>query len=190
MPRMPYRWLPLLLRLRLVPAGFERKLEGHAIVLKDGGARSSAEIRQRGSAMVEFAVILPILLVLSLGVIDFGYLGWQKLRLDSAVNEAARMAVTPNSNGGTNGSAVDEYTELSQLVLDAAGGMMTSEEVHIHVNDDHNPGCAELDVGESLKITTEFMVQLLVPMPMPGFGSSDLITLTSEAVYRCEWTGR
>ena len=42
----------------------------------------------------------------------------------------------------------------------------------------------------SIAITTEFMAQLLVPMPMPGFGSSDLIKLTSEAVYRCEWTGR
>lgn len=140
--------------------------------------------------MVEFAVVLPVLLVLSLGVIDFGHLGWQKLNLDSAVNDAARMAVTPNSNGGTNGSAVDEYAELSQLVLDAAGGMMTSEEVHTHVNGDHNDGCAELDVGEPLTVTTDFETELLVPMPMPGFGTSDGIMLTSEAVYRCEWTGR
>ena len=48
---------------------------------------------QRGAAMIEFAIILPVLLVLVLGMLEFGWLltGWAVVT--GAAREGARAAV-------------------------------------------------------------------------------------------------
>ena len=45
---------------------------------------------QRGSSAVEFAIILPLLLTLLLGIIEFGYLFNQQISLTQAAREGAR----------------------------------------------------------------------------------------------------
>lgn len=49
--------------------------------------------RERGQAMVEFALILPVLLALLCGIIDFGWLYYNQLTLTNAAREGARYAV-------------------------------------------------------------------------------------------------
>jgi len=46
-----------------------------------------------GEALVEMALVLPILLVLSLGMLDFGRAFHQKSIVDAAAREACRVAV-------------------------------------------------------------------------------------------------
>jgi Flp pilus assembly protein TadG len=46
--------------------------------------------RRRGQALVELALTLPILLLLVLGILEFGYATHQKLILSHASREAAR----------------------------------------------------------------------------------------------------
>lgn len=50
--------------------------------------------RQRGAAAVEFAIILPVLLIMLLGVIDFGIFFGQNISLQSAAREGARQGIT------------------------------------------------------------------------------------------------
>lgn len=45
---------------------------------------------QQGSAAIEFAIILPLLLTLLLGIIEFGYLFNQQISLTQAAREGAR----------------------------------------------------------------------------------------------------
>lgn len=47
---------------------------------------------QCGQAMVEFALVLPILLILVGGIIDFGWLYYNKIALNNAAREGARYA--------------------------------------------------------------------------------------------------
>jgi Flp pilus assembly protein TadG len=47
---------------------------------------------ERGAAAVEFAIILPILLLCLLGLIEFGRAIWTQATLDYAVQAAARCA--------------------------------------------------------------------------------------------------
>lgn len=47
---------------------------------------------QCGQAMVEFALALPILLILVGGIIDFGWLYYNKIALNNAAREGARYA--------------------------------------------------------------------------------------------------
>ncbi len=48
---------------------------------------------QRGQAAVEFALVLPVLLILVLGSIDAGWLLYAKLSTAAAAREAARAVV-------------------------------------------------------------------------------------------------
>ena len=50
--------------------------------------------RQRGAAAVEFAIILPVLLFMLLGVVDFGVFFGQNISLQSAAREGARQGIT------------------------------------------------------------------------------------------------
>lgn len=49
--------------------------------------------REDGQAMVEFALILPIFLIILCGIIDFGWLFYNQLSLNNACREGARYAV-------------------------------------------------------------------------------------------------
>jgi len=55
-------------------------------------SRSSAR-RQRGQGLVEFAVVLPVFLMLLLGIVDFGRVIWATNSLTNAATEATRFAI-------------------------------------------------------------------------------------------------
>jgi Flp pilus assembly protein TadG len=129
--------------------------------------------RDRGAAMVEFALVLPILLILTLGIINFGYLFGQKLSLNQAVREGARAAVVAQ---GLNGTTVQEK------VQSAVGGMIPAADVTATADID----CGAITgVGQQLKVTANAPTELLVPMPIPGFPTE--FNLDAEAVFRCEF---
>lgn len=66
--------------------------------------------RQRGAAAVEFALILPLLLFMVLGVIDYGVFFSQNISLQNAAREGARQGVTQGD--------VLKYTNQSRGLLD------------------------------------------------------------------------
>ena len=49
--------------------------------------------RESGQSIVEFALVLPILLALLCGIIDFGWLYYNQITLNNAAREGARYAV-------------------------------------------------------------------------------------------------
>lgn len=141
----------------------------------------------RGVAAVEFALILPVLLLLVLGIINFGYLFGQKLALNQAVREGARQAVVPGTN---NGADVDTITEVQDVVRGSLGGLVPSADVDVTAENDAGvdtpTGCAAIDVGDELTVVAAYPdAKVLVPMPIPGFPNT--FALTSESVFRCEW---
>lgn len=52
--------------------------------------RSGLRSDRRGSIAAEFALVIPILLLLSFGIIEFGRVMWVRNSLQSAVEDAAR----------------------------------------------------------------------------------------------------
>jgi hypothetical protein len=69
------------------------------------------EPRERGAALVEFAFVLPVLLLLVLGIIDFGRAYGAKQELTHASREAVRVyAVTQNHDEAT--AACETATQL------------------------------------------------------------------------------
>ncbi len=52
---------------------------------------------RRGNAVLETALVLPILLALSFGLVEFGYFFYVKHNLQGAAREGARVAITPSA---------------------------------------------------------------------------------------------
>jgi Flp pilus assembly protein TadG len=56
--------------------------------------RSAQSWRQRGAELVEFALALPVLLLLLVGIFDFGYFFALRQKMTNAAREAARIVVS------------------------------------------------------------------------------------------------
>ena len=56
--------------------------------------------RDRGAAAAEFAVVLPVLLLLVFGIIDFARMASDRIALTAAAHAAAQALATPTGNPG------------------------------------------------------------------------------------------
>ncbi len=91
----------------------------------DGGSTPSRNVfGNEGSALVEFAVALPLLMVLVVGVFDFGGAFNAKQELNNAVREGARLGSTLPTNDLSNATPptvdairflVDSYLQASRI---------------------------------------------------------------------------
>lgn len=54
--------------------------------------------KEEGQGLVEFALVLPILLLFLLGIVEFGWLFNARISLTSAAREGARVAAVSNIN--------------------------------------------------------------------------------------------
>ncbi len=72
--------------------------------------RKSGRRRVRGAAIVEFAVVLPLLLTILFGIIEYGWVFMVRQTLQSAAREGCRLAVLQTS--------VDPYANVVGRVSD------------------------------------------------------------------------
>ena len=74
--------------------------------------------RERGAAAVEFALLLPVLVILLLGIIDFGLYYYNNLQLTHAARDAARY-LSVNNQAGAAAAIAD--TNLVSTVINSEG---------------------------------------------------------------------
>ena len=72
---------------------------------------------KKGQAMVEFALVLPLLLLLLFGIIEFGRLMLIYASVSTASREAARWG---SAAGGTPGMDNDRYMDCAGMMAAAA----------------------------------------------------------------------
>jgi Flp pilus assembly protein TadG len=58
-------------------------------------------IRRKGASAIEFALVLPILLTMLLGIMEFSWLFLEQSSVSAAVREGARLGVTYSTAGST-----------------------------------------------------------------------------------------
>lgn len=56
--------------------------------------RSHRRRRTRGQALVEFAVVLPVFILMLSGMLDFGFMLYSRMTVINAAREGARAAIT------------------------------------------------------------------------------------------------
>lgn len=71
-----------------------------------------------GQALVEFALILPILVITVLGVIDFGVVFYNKAMVTNASREGARAGIVFRSTADAN-TGIETYIPHTQTEIDS-----------------------------------------------------------------------
>lgn len=95
-------------------------------------SRSKKRLRERGAAAVEFAFILPILLLVIGGTVDFGRALYTQVTLTNAAREGARAAVVGADAAARANAAAPGVATVPPLVIgDCTSG---DEEVTVTVS--------------------------------------------------------
>ena len=124
---------------------------------------------ENGAAAVEFALLLPLLVLLLFGFIQFGTAFNARIQATNAAREAARLAVVGIDDFGDLGGG-DSFWEV---VRDRAGVGSISDCTFVTEN----------VVGGQLTVTFDFPIDLVIPfLPSP----SSLQTGTARASMRIE----
>jgi Flp pilus assembly protein TadG len=124
----------------------------------------------RGSAAVEFALVLPLLLLLVFGIVDFGRMLNDKIMLTEAAREGARSAALQDETAGR--------ARAKQLTVEI-GAIPDSD---IVVND-----CADDDADQA-DTTITYNFKFVTPIGfMAGFmsGSGGTVPLQAKSVMPC-----
>jgi len=74
--------------------------------------------REKGSVIIEMAIVIPVLLLMLAGIIDLGMLYWEKEVLTNAAREGARAAARSTTDNLGNGRAEKTMAEVQTLVQD------------------------------------------------------------------------
>lgn len=173
---------------------------------------------------MEFALIVPLLLLVVFGIINFGILFSQQLTLNNGVREGARRAVVsdPSAPRTCDGIITSIKNQLSGLGLDPDRIQVkitqdTLNDPERDPDDGESPAYGTFPGGQSCGTTyatgsfggagghipcvgsydttgTQGARSLIVkarytaniPVAFPPFPTT--LTLTSKAVYRCEFT--
>lgn len=137
---------------------------------------------ERGAAMIEMALTLPLLLLLSIGVFEFGraFQYWQVLT--NATREGARLAVLPGTSDDDVTSRVVSYLSSGRLT---SAGSATVTVVH---NDEISIGTG---TASASTVTVQYPFEFIVLQPIARLVASDTdvgeaITMTVSATMRNE----
>ena len=132
---------------------------------------------QKGAALVEFAIVLPLLLVLVFGMIEFSIMFYDKAVITNASREGARTGIVYDfPNRVTMGQIEDAVEEYARGRLISFGGANPEPET------DSNE-C--INAGDSLTVNVSYEYSYLV---LPSFITSltGPLDLTAVTTMRCE----
>lgn len=87
--------------------------------------RRFGRARERGQSMVEMALILPLLVTIVIGTLEFGFVFDHHLTLEYATREGAR-AGSALAHGGSGPPGCDGAAEVDQRIVAAVQRVLTS----------------------------------------------------------------
>jgi hypothetical protein len=123
---------------------------------------------EKGQSMVEFAMILPVLLLIIIGIIEFGFMFSGYLALSNASREAVRTV----SLGETDTVAIQRAKDVA-IILNPSKMIVSI-----------NPSAAIRDRGDSVRVTIVYEYDFLTPFMESLFGGN--LQLEAEATMRVE----
>lgn len=137
---------------------------------------------ERGAAIIETALTLPIVLLVCVGIFEFGraYQTWQVMT--NAAREGARVAVLPNPVAGAADARVREYLQLGGLTSDGSVAVAVTP-VAVSL------GAAGNASASRVTVTYPFSFMVLQPVArlvVSGTMTGAPITLTASATMRNE----
>jgi Flp pilus assembly pilin Flp len=141
------------------------------------GSPSRKRLREQGGATaVEFALILPVLIIFVFGIIGFGLAFMQMQTIRGALREGGRAAAT--------GSSADEVQH--HAYESALGAIDSAGHVEVHPDTGGGPVCTPQTIGDDATVSYDTShlpgggIRVTIPF-LPIF-----LNPTLEANFRCE----
>ena len=107
--------------------------------------------KETGQSLVEFALMLPILLLILAGVLDLGRMFYSYIAVtDAAAEGASYAAIYPNDSEG-----------IMDRVQDASGGLVVIDRNLITVT---CPTCPTIQTGDRVTVTVEYEYRMSTPI--------------------------
>lgn len=126
-------------------------------------------MNNKGQSLVETALVLPVILILLTGIIDFGLLFNNYLIVSNASREGARAAVT-----GKTDAQIDAVVDNAAVSLNPANLTVT-------ITPDESTGRI---TGDAVTVTVQYQYSMITPIIaaiVPG-----PLNLNTSTTMRCE----
>jgi Flp pilus assembly protein TadG len=137
--------------------------------------RSGRSRSRRGAAMIEFAIVLPMLLLMILGIIEMGRVMMINQITTTAVRAASRRAIIP---GMTNAHVLN----IANNYLDGGGISKVGRDVK--VLDDAGRDITSLVLEEEVQSHGAVTIEVQVPYLENTWGFTAIAGKTAKAVSR------
>jgi Flp pilus assembly protein TadG len=136
---------------------------------------------EKGVALVEAAITIPLLLLVSAGIFEFGraYQTWQVIT--NAAREGARIAVLPSSTSAAVTQRVRDYMQQGQLSRWSSAGITVDTGVILRVG----------GPPEATRVTVTYPFTFVVLQPIarlisPSTTLGSALTMNAQALMRNE----
>lgn len=133
-------------------------------------ANRTRKNRQKAQAIVEFAFVLPVLLLMLMGIIEFGRIFMAQQTITNAAREGARIGILPSSTLADVEGTVSTYMNISGLE-----GPSTITVANVGPT---------VQPGAATSVTVQYQLPILTGSIIPGLGQS--IALSHATVMRHE----
>jgi Flp pilus assembly protein TadG len=135
---------------------------------------------ERGAAAVEFALVVPILLLVVFGIINFGFVFAQQISLNNSARQTARYAVVD----GRDCTAIKNEAKDSAATIGMSAAQVPVPVITPSCSGTTKP-CTGTTPGTNVKVTLTRTASWIVPFP--PFTTGNAPTLEGTAVMRCEF---
>lgn len=151
-----------------------------------------SQTSESGASAVEFALVMPILILIISGIIGFGFVFAQQIALGNAARTAARAGVVNGALCGSTGSPGSgimggAQTDASTIGLNPTTVGVTVKRFDISgafvypCSTAGTKPCAGSAVGDNLNVSLAYTSTLNLPFFRPSFN------LKADGTFRCEF---
>ena len=131
---------------------------------------------ERGAELIEMAIALPLLLLVVMGIVDFGFLFQRYLVLTNAAMEGARVAVLPGYSMSDAQNRASTYATTGGVPAGTVTALATAVSL---------PGASGGSwPGVKVTVTHVYSYQFIGPIAGLFSGFYDSVTLTAQSTVR------
>lgn len=150
--------------------------------------------KSKGTTAVEFALVLPLFILLILGIIDFGFYFFVQHTVQYATREGTRLALTGGRLTDNKGNFLSREASIVNTIKDRASLAVDPEKLNINIfqvgSDYTDPGNWNQQInagspGAYMRVRTTYTYEFLTPLIGVFFPGGNIL-VQAESTYRNE----
>jgi hypothetical protein len=152
-------------------------------------------LNNKGTTVVEFAVVVPLFFLLIFGIIDFGWYFFVEHTLQYATREGMRLALVGRKLMDENGNSMSREASIIKTIKDNASLAVNPSSLSIHIfpiggdyNDPENWENFDPDAGDPgsyMRVKTRYTYNFLTPL-IGAFFTGGNTLVEAQGTYRNE----